>query len=324
VIDEVHLLHPGSYTCDDAMVAAAIASADATAAAIDDVLSEQRVMIGFTSGRAAASRRQFPKTLHNITGSNARNAQAIRLALHVSTDAPGPWIVATVPPQHMYGMELSILLPLLSGMAVHSGRPLFPADIAQALEEVPPPRVLVSTPVHLRAMVASGHAFPRTEIIISATAPMDAQLARDVERVMHGELLEMFGSTETCVFARRRTAVEDAWQLYPGVTLVPHAAGTSVNAPWFTAPTPLQDFVDLQGDDRLSCEDVTPISLKSLGKRASLADLTRRVLAIPRCHGCGRVSARTGIGRHDSARCGVGRGARSGREGHHRPARPCR
>jgi acyl-coenzyme A synthetase/AMP-(fatty) acid ligase len=279
VIDEVHRLHPGSYVCDDAMVAAAIESADESAATIE-VASEHVAMIGFTSG-SSGQPKQFPKTLHHLTGSNARGAQAIRSTLQVSNDTPGPWIVATVPPQHTYGMEFSILLPLLGGMAVHCGRPLFPADIAQALEEVPEPRVLVSTPVHLRAMVASGQVFPRTQIVICATAPLDAQLARDVEGVMHGELLEIFGSTETCAFARRRTAMEEAWQLFSGVTLTPHGEGTHVNAPWFAAPTPLQDFVDMHGDDRFVLRGRNSDLIEVAGKRASLADLTHRVFAIP-------------------------------------------
>jgi acyl-coenzyme A synthetase/AMP-(fatty) acid ligase len=65
-------------------------------------------------------------------------------------------VVATVPPQHIYGIEMSVLLPLLGDVQVHSGRPFFPSDIASALEQMPEPRVLVTTPVHLRALVESG------------------------------------------------------------------------------------------------------------------------------------------------------------------------
>jgi acyl-CoA synthetase (AMP-forming)/AMP-acid ligase II len=38
-------------------------------------------------------------------------------------------LVVTVPPQHMYGLETSILLPLISGACVHAGRPFYPEDI---------------------------------------------------------------------------------------------------------------------------------------------------------------------------------------------------
>ena len=119
------------------------------------------------------------------------------------------WILATVPLQHTYGMEFSVLLPLIAGMAVHAARPLFPADIARALAELPTPRVLVSTPVHLRALVESPQEFPQAALIISATAPLDRALAQAVEAKLGGRLLEIFGSTETCAFASRRTAQDE-------------------------------------------------------------------------------------------------------------------
>jgi acyl-coenzyme A synthetase/AMP-(fatty) acid ligase len=278
VIDEVRASHPGSYIIDDAEVAAALEAArPSSLRATPD--PNDLVMIGFTSGSTGQAK-QFPKTLRAITGSNNCNVRTIRSALSRTDAQPGPWIVATVPPQHMYGMELSILLPLFGGMAIHSGRPLFPADIAQALEQIPEPRVLVSTPVHLRAMVASEQRFPRVALIVSATAPLDAALARDVECVLQGEMLELFGSTETCVFAHRYTARENAWRLYPGVTLTPQSEGTLVEAPWFDMPTLLQDFVELKNDGTFTLRGRNTDLIEVAGKRASLADLTRRILDI--------------------------------------------
>jgi acyl-coenzyme A synthetase/AMP-(fatty) acid ligase len=43
-------------------------------------------------------------------------------------------LLATVPPQHMYGFETSVLQPLQNGLALSSARPLYPADIAAALD----------------------------------------------------------------------------------------------------------------------------------------------------------------------------------------------
>src|ERR671912_424225 len=127
------------------------------------------------SAAIAGSTRQpkaHPKLWSSMHGSTACNAAVIRQALGIADGDPAgaiPAIVATVPPQHMYGMELSILLPLIGGMAVHAGRPLFPADIARALAELPAPRVLVSTPLHLRTLVESPQPFPTTALIVSAT-----------------------------------------------------------------------------------------------------------------------------------------------------------
>lgn len=281
IVSEVEQANRGSYRCDNPMVEAAIsASRDLNDDAVINraVPADHIVMIGFTSG-STGQPKGFPKLWSSVTASTARNAAAIRSELKIDNDT-APWIVATVPPQHMYGMELSVLLPLLGGMAVHSGRPLFPADIAQALAEVPAPRVLVSTPVHLRAIVESSQELPPTALIISATAPLDAQLAAAVETKLGGRLLEMFGSTETCVFANRRTAVDAWWRLYDGVELQPLPEGTLVNAPWFAAPTLLQDIVELQGSDQFIVRGRNTDMIEVAGKRASLADLTRRLLAI--------------------------------------------
>ena len=129
-------------------------------------------MIGFTSGSTGEPQR-FPKLWGGVAVSTACNMAAIRGALGCDDSTPLS-LLATVPPQHMYGMELSVLLPLIGGVAVHSGRPLFPADIAQALDELEPPRVLVATPVHLRAIVrVARSAFRRVDLVISATAPLD-------------------------------------------------------------------------------------------------------------------------------------------------------
>jgi acyl-coenzyme A synthetase/AMP-(fatty) acid ligase len=173
-----------------------------------------------------------------------------------------------------------VLLPLLAGMAVHAGRPLFPQDVAVALAEVPEPRVLVTTPVHLRTVLASSQAYPKIAVVVSATAPLDAALALRVAAGLGAPLLEMFGSTETCVIASRLTASESGWRLYPGVTLEPAADFTWVRAPWFDQPTRLQDVVEV-ADGRMLLRGRNVDMIEIAGKRASLSDLTRRLLAIP-------------------------------------------
>lgn len=281
VVADVEKIHPGSHRCTDDTVSIALreAGGHSDAEAVNArVAAEHIAMIGFTSGSTGQSK-AFPKLWRSMAGSNACNGAAVRAALRIA-NAAVPWIVATVPPQHMYGMELSVLLPLIGGMAVHAGRPLFPADIAQALAEVPEPRVLVSTPVHLRAIVESSQEFPRTSLIVSATAPLDAALASAAEKKLGGQVLEMFGSTETCVFASRRTAVDSWWKLYAGVSLQPTADGTMVNAPWFAAPMLLQDIVELRGADEFIVRGRNTDLIEVAGKRASLSDLTRRLQAI--------------------------------------------
>src|SRR5699024_1259749 len=96
-------------------------------------------------------------------------------------DTRYPQTVATVPPQHMYGLETTVLPMLQLGYAVDTGRPFLPWDIAAALARLAAPRVLVTTPMHLRVCLDAGVTMPPLECIISATAPLEADLAGAVE-----------------------------------------------------------------------------------------------------------------------------------------------
>jgi acyl-coenzyme A synthetase/AMP-(fatty) acid ligase len=209
------------------------------------------------------------------------NAATIRIAIGNGVPAQQPWVVATVPPQHMYGFETSVLLPLLSGFGIHAGRPLLPADVAAALEEIPTPRVLVSTPIHLRSLVESGVCFPDVAVVVSATAPLQRELAQRVEGHFRAVLIEMFGSTETCVIATRCTAREEDWRAYPGIQLQPEDGGTLVRAPWLAHGQLLQDIIEMHADGSFRVVGRHSDLVEVAGKRASLADLTRRLVNLP-------------------------------------------
>jgi acyl-coenzyme A synthetase/AMP-(fatty) acid ligase len=238
------------------------------------------VAIGFTSGSTGAPQPNR-KSWGSFRASTARNAALLGALCEAALPGACGSIVATVPPQHMYGMELSVLLPLCGRFAVHAGRPFFPAEVAAALAAVPAPRILVSTPVHLRALLQSGLALPPLAGIVSATAPLPQALAQALEAAWRAPVQELFGSTETCVIAHRRAASEAHWTLYDDVTLQPQPDGTLVQAPWFAAPVLLQDLVELLPGRQFRLCGRNADLLEIAGKRASLGELTQRVLALP-------------------------------------------
>ena len=280
VVSEVTEEHPSSYVLDDACVEHARSAQPATELSFPAIPPDRVVVIGYTSGSTGRPRPN-PKTWGGFSACTALNASRLRERLPAKWEGILPWIVATVPSQHMYGMELSVLMPLLAGKGIHGGHPLYPADIASALADVPGPRILVSTPVHLRALLESGVELPELGAILSATAPLSAELARAIERRFGTVLLEYFGSTETCIVASRRTAVDDTWNPYPGVKLVPADDGTQVDAPWFGSPVELQDVLEIQPDGAFTVRNRNADMVEVAGKRASLADLTRRLASIP-------------------------------------------
>src|SRR5690606_10083133 len=135
-------------------------------------------------------------------------------------------------------------------------------------------------PIHLRAIVESGQPFPAASLVISATAPLSQSLACAVETRLRAPLLEMFGSTETCVIATRRTALEQAWHAYEGISLTPQGEMTIVEEPWFAEAVMLQDAIESDGTAQLTVRSRYSDMLEDGWKFASLGDLTQRVLAI--------------------------------------------
>ncbi len=242
-----------------------------------EVNADAVAMIGFTSG-STGDPKPNPKTWRSLRTSTAQNHAALR---HLWPHGASLPLIATVPPQHMYGMELSVLLPLFASVAVHSGRPFFPQDVAQALCDATAPPLLVTTPVHLRALVESGIALPPLAGIVTATAALSQALAAAAEQRFGCEVCELFGATEICIVAHRRTARDDAWTAYPGVRLHPQPDGTLVEAPHLPAPVALADLVELRADHTFVLCGRQADLLEIAGKRASLGDLTRRLQSVP-------------------------------------------
>ena len=138
-------------------------------------------------------------------------------------------IVATVPPQHMYGLELSVLLPLLGRVrgarraAVLPGRrrrgTRRPAGAARAGDDAGAPA---------RAAARSGAQLPPLAAITCGhRAARHASSRAEAEARYGAPVIELFGSTETCVIAHRRTRAAKPWRLYPGVDV---AAATGRHA----------------------------------------------------------------------------------------------
>lgn len=281
-LQQLRKAFPSCHSLTDAMVREAT---DADLAPVGDALTrfsispDDLVLTGFTSGSTGTAK-PHDKRFQALSASASCNGAAIRTALGLAPQQQA-FLLGTVPVHHMYGIELTVLLPLFAGMAVHVDRPMFPADVAASLAQMPMPRVLVSTPLHLRALTESELEFPQVALIISASAPLEPVLAARIENRLGAPLLEMFGSTETCVLATRRTALEQEWHLYDDVGLHPDDNGTRVTAPWFARDQVLQDVLDVRENRRFVLRGRSSDVIEVAGKRASLADITRRICAIP-------------------------------------------
>ena len=267
---------PGLYCLSDqaggfeGLEAMEVACGDAAAPADRPppiVPADRVVAVAFTSGSTGQ-----PQPNEKTLGTLAATAGLIAKRFELESETPTA-VVATVPPQHMYGLETSISLPLWSPVSVHSDRPFYPADIAAALNEVPPPRVLVTTPIHLRALVSAKVELPEIHKVISATAPLSDQLARRIERRLHTEVYEIYGFSEAGTVATRRTVEGPNWLACDGLTLRQEAGTCYVEAPYLGAAVPMNDVVDLVTPREFVLRGRVSDAVNVAGKRTSLSGL---------------------------------------------------
>jgi len=197
----------------------------------------------------------------------------------------GAAVVGTSSFRHMFGFEATVMLPLWAGGSLTCGTPFFPADVAAALAASGRPPVLVSTPYHLRKMLEADIDFPRCAALLSATAPLSADLARAAEKRFGAPLLEVYGSTELGMLATRRTGESDVWRLLPGCAVASSEAGFMATGPSLASPQALHDLIEpLDGEvdgARFRLVDRSSNLINVVGKRSSLDFLNQVLQGLP-------------------------------------------
>jgi acyl-coenzyme A synthetase/AMP-(fatty) acid ligase len=197
---------------------------------------------------------------------------------------PGATVLGTVPPQHMYGLESTVLLPLQHALALHAGRPFYPGDIGACLDELPRPRILVTTPVHLRALLADSTPLPPADLLLCATAPLSPQLAVEAETRFTAPLYEIYGCTEAGQIAVRRTVQGEQWVALDGIRVLQDERGTwAVGGP-VEVEAPLNDVIEVQGPGRFLLHGRLADLVNVAGKRTSLAHLNYHLNSIKGVH----------------------------------------
>ena len=241
---------------------------------VPQIDADQLAAIVFTSGTTGAPQ-PHPKTWGALICSV--HVEATRLGLLNKT---GCTIVGTVPPQHMYGFESTILLPWHSHSAFSHAQPFYPADICQALAAVPSPRILVSSPMHLRALMDSGLTLPKIETVVSATAPLSTPLAQIIEQRCDAQLIEIYGSTETGQIASRRPTHQSEWNLFPGIRLSTDGENVQAYGGHIGRPTILNDVIEPVADEHFLFHGRKSDLVNIAGKRHSLASLNHLLTSI--------------------------------------------
>lgn len=236
--------------------------------------AEQPAIVLFTSGSTGR-----PVPHGKSWGSLVISAIAAGRALEID-DLAHATVIATVPQQHSYGFESTVMLPLQHGLALHHARPFYPADIAAAIAAALRPRVLVTSPVHLRALLGDTLSLPPLDLVISATAPLARDLAIDAERAFATRLLEIYGCSEAGQLATRRTAQRNEWRCMDGIALRQAAGETFASGPTIAGEIALGDVIELAGERQFRLHGRNADLVNIGGRRTSLAYLNHQLNSI--------------------------------------------
>lgn len=272
-LTQLQELYPDTYVLGEDGVEPTFANA--ANSQIPDIADEQLCAIAFTSGSTGTPKpnRKFWRTLREGTESN------VRLLLG---DASGHLnAVATVPPQHMWGMETSILLPLFADIAISDKTPFYPQDIADTISELPPPVMLVSSPIHLETLLRSGVKPLGLERILTATAPLSRELAVSLENAFSTNVQDIFGCSESGILAKRNTSTEELWSYADIFDFEVSRGGVTIRADHLSEDVLMPDIIELVGDRQYRWLGRQADMVNIAGKRGSLADINHRLREVP-------------------------------------------
>jgi acyl-coenzyme A synthetase/AMP-(fatty) acid ligase len=242
--------------------------------AVHLVPGQQPALILFTSGSTGR-----PTPVAKTWGTLVRSARAAGERLGVQRRA-APTVIGTVPHQHSYGLESTILLGLQHGLIIDAGGLFYPADIRARVEAANSRCILVTTPVHLQALVAEPDGMPQVDLILSATAPLSASLAAKAEACFRAPLIEIYGCTEAGQMATRRSVQDEHWQCLNGVMIDASNGGTWASGDAVEGRVLLQDVVEQIADGQFFLRGRSADLVDVAGKRTSLAHLNHHLMSV--------------------------------------------
>lgn len=243
----------------------------------------------FTSGTTGDAR-VVPKALRHLG-----DEVALLEAHFAPVLGPGARMLATMSPQHLYGLLFRVLWPLASGRPFLRSPLLHPGEFAPHLD-VEEPFALASTPVALRHLVEKGELelrAPACRAVFASGGPLPAAVARSVAQAVGAPPFEIYGSTETGgVAVRQQHRGDEAWRPLPGVEVAadPETGRVAVTSPFVSIGTPfgegrarfvLGDVGAFAGDGSFRLRGRADRVVKIGEKRLSLPDMETRLAAHP-------------------------------------------
>lgn len=194
---------------------------------------------------------------------------------------PDGVLLGSVPSQHMFGLESTIMLPMQAGLTLAGGCPLLPQDIQSAMRQLTAPVWWATTPMHLRACVQSGLSFPKLAGVVCATQTLSTDLAAAAETCFQAPLHEIYGCTETGAIGLRRPALDESWHLLPDWEMERRGDRIWVSGPHSPQAIGLSDHIEMLPGRRFLLHGRHSSLIKVGGKRMHLEALNQLLLSLP-------------------------------------------
>ena len=187
----------------------------------------------FTGG-STGTPRMWTKTVRNLL------AETVSIVANYGV-TPEERLVATVSPNHIYGLLYAVLTPLMASAAVAAETPSFPGEIETVVRDSDA-SILISVPAHYRAL--NSHPFaPRSlRLACSSAGILAAEDAVAFSAQTGVAIAEIYGSTETGGIAERiRADGQGDYRPYPGIDVKIEAERLKVRSDYLSPELALDE-----------------------------------------------------------------------------------
>ena len=246
--------------------------------------ASQSAVILFTSGSTGES-----KAIEKTIGSLLLEA---RMLSEAWCWQPGG-VLASVPPQHLYGLTFSVLLPWVLGKAILSEIPEYPDQLAKWAKKLGS-GAFITIPLHLKSLIQTGDIghFARFTCV-SAAAPLTLTTASEWFHETGTEIQEIYGSTETGVIASRNQMHSPLWQAVKDVKIESVDSLLQLESPYLgkdlSTPYLTSDHVCFNADGKFTLLGRADNVVKIGGKRVSTSSIEQLLESHPKVKGASVV-----------------------------------
>lgn len=206
--------------------------------------------------------------------------EAALLATRFGERMAGCRLVASVVPQHLYGLTFRIFLPMALGLPLHTEMLWYSEQLAGLSPEHR--YVFISSPAFLKRLDRQLPP-PPVSLVLSAGGVLSWQDALQTADWLRVWPEEIYGSTETGVIAwRYRAADKVAWQALPGITFQPEEGFFRLFSPLIPSREGilLDDILQFTEPDRFYLAGRGGRVVKIEEKRVSLSEVEARLITL--------------------------------------------